>query len=126
MKYDFSVRAGNSGTVKNELGLEAVVKSGAPAVPVDLTGQEVVFVVRATPDRPPVLRKTSEDGGVVVNAIEGRVLVPLSAAETRAMMAGAPNGADRLLIYELERRGPDLQRAILYGRLTVLRGANDD
>jgi hypothetical protein len=126
MKYDFAVRAGNSGTVKHEIGLEVVVKAGTPPAPVSLVGQELVFLVREAPERPVLLRKTSADGGIDVKPAEGRVLVPFSVADTRSLIEGAAPGVDRALTYELERRSGNAQRVVLFGTLTVIRGANDD
>lgn len=126
MKYDFEVRAGNTGTVKNEMGLELVLKAGSPPSAIDLSDSEFVFVVRAAVNRPPVLRKTSQPGGgITIDPVAGRVLVALSASENRSLWGGA-TGARVLLQYELERRRPQSQRAVLFGSLTVLPGMNDD
>jgi hypothetical protein len=128
MIYDFEVRAGNTGTVKNEGGLEVVLKTGgATPASINLTGEEIVFVVRASARSSVLLRKTSADGGVIVAPVEGRITVPFTVEETRALW-GASSGTEVTLQYELERRrsSPAMQRTALSGKVTVLPGVNDD
>lgn len=128
--YDFEVLAGNSGTTRHDLGIELVLKElidGAP-VPVDLTGAEAVLVVRSTARASdPLLRKTSDDGGIILTPVEGRILVPLSVADTRSLWADAM-GTEvwRLFEIELRREGGSVQRSVLRGRVKVLAGVNDD
>ncbi len=128
MKYDFEVRAGNTGTVKNEVGLEVRLKAGSPPAPVPLSDSEFVFVVRAASGQPAILRKTSaEGGGITVSGPENKVTVALSVADTRKLW-GAATGPKVVLQYELERRrvSPATQRTVLHGTITVLPGVNDD
>lgn len=128
MKYDFEVRAGNTGTVKNEIGLELTLKAGSPPAPVDLSDSEFVFIVRPSAGQKPVIRKTSASGGgIVVTTNTGKVSVPLTVADTRALW-GAATGQKVVLQYELERRrtSPATQRTVLHGTVTVLPGVNDD
>lgn len=126
MRYDFEVRAGNSGTVKNESGLELALKAGTPPLPIDLSDSSFVLVVRASVNQPPLLRKTSEaGGGITVAAEDGRISIPFTAAETRALW-GAAAGPKVVLQYELERRRPQSERTVLFGAVTVLPGVNDD
>lgn len=113
--YDFTIRAGNSGTVQNERGLVVRVKVGTD--PLDLTGNTVVF--RALKDGGEVLRKTSPD--VTVDLPTAEIVVPVTVAESRTLEAAGPG-----LTYDLERRATGLQRTIVAGNLFVEPGANDD
>lgn len=125
MRYDFEVRAGNSGTVANEVGLELTLKDEVDGalIPKDLAGADVVFVVRRMAGQPPILRRDASDG-VIVDPSAGHVLIPLSVQDTRAMGAAAINGA---VAYEVEHRpAAGGQRTELFGVITVLPGVNDD
>jgi hypothetical protein len=128
-RYDFSMRAGNSGSTDNENGLEVLIKrqavSGLEAE--NLSGSDFVFIARASSDSPVTLRFTSAER-IQVLALEGRVVVPFSVADSRLLhSAGAPAGQGRVrMIYELERRYEGAQRAILFGQITIEPGINDD
>jgi hypothetical protein len=128
MLYNFEVRAGNTGTVKNDAGLELILKAGVPPSAVDLAADEFVFTVRVAPDAQILLRKASSDGGIILTPAEGRVLVPFSVADTRRLWIATPGARSLSLSYELERRraSPEMQRTVLYGTLTVIAGGNDD
>ena len=128
--YDIEVLAGNSGTTRHDVGIELVLKEMADGVPVpvDLTGAEAVLVVRSTARASdPLLRKTSDDGGVILTPVEGRIMVPLSVDDTRSLWADAI-GVEvwRPFEIELRREGGSVQRTVLCGRIKVLAGVNDD
>ena len=124
MKYDFQIRAGTSGTVSNPAGLQFVVKDAA-GVPISTTGATFIFVARADVRGEAVLRKSSADGGVIVDGATGLVTVPFTAAEARTMWGGG--SGVRSLLYEVERRDPPAsERTAIYGTVTVLPGVNDD
>jgi hypothetical protein len=127
MEYNFDVRAGNTGTVKNEAGLELVIKAGTPPAAVDLSGDTFVFIARQAPGSAVLFRKASDaEGGIVVTALEGRVVVPFTVAETRGLWSGG-GMVPVVLQYELERRrSSGSQRTVLSGKMTVLPGVNDD
>lgn len=117
--YNFSVRAGNSGSVENEAGLELILTAGTPPAPVDMTGDEIVF--RVTAHSTQVLRKTTASG-ITVNLATGRITIPLTVEDSRTLRASG-----RTLTYDVERRpAAGGQRTILAGRISVVEGANDD
>jgi hypothetical protein len=128
-RYDFSMRAGNSGTTENENGLELVLKRHAESglETVDLSNSSFVFIARASSDAAITLRFTSTEQ-IQVLAPEGRVVVPFSVADSRLLhSAGAPAGQGRVrMIYELERRYDGAQRTILFGQIAIEPGINDD
>ena len=124
--YDFELLAGNSGTISNEAGLELALKTtvSGDRVPLDLQDDEIVFVARPSPRPPPALRMARSTGQIIVVADQGRILIPFSAAETRAL--GSP---DKIVAmrYEVERRpAGGGQRTVLAGVVTILPGVNDD
>ena len=126
MMYNFEVRAGNSGTVKNEAGLEIVLKSGDPPLPVDLSDSSFVFSVLRDRGQPLTLEKTSEvGGGILVDADDGRVTVPFTSDDTRAMFGRSSNPLVSV-IYQLDRIRPQSERTVLFGSITVLAGVSDD
>ena len=110
---DFTIIAGNSGTVDNPDGIVIVLK--ADGSPEDLTGSTIVF--RAKNGSTEVLRKDSTDG-ITVDAEAGRITIPITAAESRALPPASR--------YEVERRIGSAQRTRLSGRLIVIGGVNDD
>jgi len=115
-RYNFRVRAGNSGSVENEAGLEAIITTGG--VPVDMTGDTIVFRVLAAGVQ--VLRKTNP--AILVDIPTARITVPLTTADSRTLEA-----AGGRLNYDLERRTvAGGQRTLLCGEVFVEPGANDD
>lgn len=125
-RRDVYIRAGNSGTVENELGLVVNVLVGS--APLDMTGNEIVFRVMSGATQ--VLRKTSPSGITLANGTDGngaasavpnKITVPFTVAENRTLEAAGTG-----LTYELERRFSGNQRVILEGSLFVTPGANDD
>ena len=131
--YDFTVRAGNSGTVPdgsgqggNDLGI--VLNLLVDGAPFDLTGQEVVFRVKLGETQ--VLRKTTASGITLANgtdadgntsAVPNKITIPITVTESRTLeSAGAP------LTYDVERRSGSVQRTIIAGNIFVEPGSNDD
>jgi hypothetical protein len=112
-RRDFTIRAGNSGTTENPAGIVIVLK--ADGVAENLTGSVIVF--RAVNVGTEVLRKDSTDG-ITVNATAGKITVPITVAESRALPPAS--------LYEIEQRLDGGQRTRLSGRLIVIRGVNDD
>lgn len=118
-QYNLTVRAGNSGSVQNEAGLEVILTAGTPPVPVDMTGDEIVFRVMAGATQ--ALRKTTATG-ITVNIATGRITVPLTVQDSRTLQT-----AGQVLTYDLERRpAAGGQRTILAGRVLIEGSANDD
>ena len=125
--HDFTIRAGNSGTTENELGIVLNLLVGS--APLDLTGQEVVF--RVLRDGAQVLRKTTASGITLTNGTDAAgaaspapnlITVPISVADSRALEA-----AGGALTYDVERRpGGGAQRTIIAGVIFIEPGANDD
>lgn len=123
-QYDFEVRAGNSGTIDNPAGLVFVLRDSQGAL-VPVTGATFVFVCRPNARDAIAVRKTSENGGVVVDAAQSRITVPFTVADTRAMWGTASSLATQM--YEVERRDAGgVQRTVLFGKITVHPGVNDD
>ncbi len=118
---DYTIRAGNSGTVENGAGIVIFYEAGTPLAPVDLTGQAILFFVRAKPGAAVVISKSMADG-ITVDLVLAKIVIPITVAESRLMEA-----AGNLLIYDIERRpGDGSQRTILAGRMFIEAGANDD
>ena len=115
MKRDFKIWAGNTGTVENPDGIVLRFRAGGDIE--DLTGSQ--FVIRAvnSVNGVEVLRKNG-DSGVVVDASEGTVTIPITLAESRSL---PPRSR-----YEIEQRLGATQRVRLYGAIVVLGGVNDD
>jgi len=118
-KYDFRVRAGNSGTTGNGAGLVIIVSEGDPPALVNLTGQTVVF--RAMSKSGVQVVRKDMSTGIVVDIALAKITVPITVAESRLM---ATNGPD--LTYDLERRNGAEQRTLLFGSITVDGSSNDD
>lgn len=124
--YDLTVRAGNSGTVQNALGL--VVNLIVGTDPLDLSGQTVIW--RVTQGGTQVLRKDTSTGITLTNgtdlagaasAVPNLVTVPITVAESRTLEAAGAG-----LTYDLEVRTGSDQRTYLSGNVFVEAGANDD
>lgn len=115
--FNYTVRAGNSGTLQNERGIVVRVKVGND--PLDLTGNEIVFRVLRRGGAQ-VLRKTTESG-VTVDLETAEIVVPITVADSRALEVAGLG-----LTYDIERRAIGLQRTIVAGSLFVEPGANDD
>jgi hypothetical protein len=116
---NFTIWIGNTGTVENPSGIVFVMKAGSTPVPVDLTGSEIIFLVRNMSGGL-VLRKTSANGGITLDALAGKITIPITAPETRLMQVGAR------LKYEVERRISGIERTVLTGELVPAGGVNDD
>lgn len=114
---NFTIWIGNSGTAENQSGIVAVLKTGSPPAPENLTGVEFVF--RATHGAQ-VIRKTSADNGITLEPLAGRITIPISVAESRLF---GPAGRWR---YEIERRAAGAERTIMTGELIPAGGRNDD
>ncbi len=118
---DFTIRAGNSGTVSNAEGIQVRLKVYVDDVlePENLTGD--VFVFRVWSRGAQVLRLTTADV-VTVDLVEAMVTVPISVANSRTLAAAGP-----ALTYDLERRPlAGGQRTVIHGALIVEPGVNDD
>jgi hypothetical protein len=131
--YDFTIRAGNSGTVANatedgnELGIVLNVLVGADGL--DMTGETIVFRVLANGTQ--VLRKDTTDDVTLTegtdlagaaSGVDNLITVPITVTESRTLEAAGPG-----LTYDIERRpGDGTQRTVLSGNLFVDPGANDD
>ncbi len=125
--YDVTVRAGNSGTVLNQLGIVANCLVGT--APQDLTGSEIVFRVL---DRAGVqiIRKTTASGITLTNGFDGNgaasavpnlVTIPITVADSRLFEAAGTG-----LRWEAERRIGGAQITFIGGALLVEPGVNDD
>lgn len=116
---NFVVWIGNVGVSENPAGIVLVYKAGTPAVAVDLTGYEIVFRL-TNAARVQILRKTSADAGITLDAVNGKITVPFTVAETRALRLG------EVYQYEIEARITGSERTLLSGRITTAGGINDD
>lgn len=105
---------GNSGTRANPDGIVIDVISGDE--PAQMGGTEIVF--RVVANGVEIIRRSTADGGVLLDAAAGRVTIPISVADSRAI----PDQAQ----YEIEQRAGAEQRTILYGYFQVSGGVNDD
>ena len=113
--YNFTVRAGNTGTVENQSGL-SFTETEARAV----ADYEYVFFT-ATFDGGSI-RKTSATGDILKDTTENTVTVPFTTAETRSMLVPGTS-----IAYEMERRTADpTQVTFLTGEISVLGSLNDD
>ena len=118
-QVDFSSRAGNSGTDRNEAGLVFRFLEADGVTPRDLTG--AAFVCRITDAAgSPVLRKDTT-GTVTVDLVTAEVTVPVTVADSRTLAA-----AIQPLTYDLERRQGSDQRTEVGGVIFCTPGANDD
>jgi hypothetical protein len=115
-KYDFRIRAGDSGTIENQDGMAFTYKAGEPPAFVNLTGSVIVFRAEY---RGTVLQKTSLDGDIIVDGPAGKVTVPITVADSRLFKPGAR--AD----YKIQRRFGNVRRTLLEGFITVVGGVDD-
>ena len=114
--YDFSVRAGNTGTEGNEAGLVIQEPDTRP-----VADYEYVFITGEFGSAT-TIRKTSSDGGILKDTAENTVTIPFTTVETRSLLAATTDVA-----YEIERRtDAPTQRTILQGSISVIQGVNDD
>jgi hypothetical protein len=125
--YDYTVRAGNSGTVENEAGIVITLTTGTPGVVMDLTGQTIHFWIKNVLGAEAVAK--TDSGDITVDIGLGKITVPITVAESRLIeAAGAadqtPTGS--VLKYEIERRNGGEQRAVLAGRILLELSLNDD
>lgn len=114
--YNFTIRAGNSGTVDNERGI--VVRVVVADLPLDLNGNTIVWRVLLWGTQ--IMRKTSADG-ITVDLPTAEIVVPITVEDSRTLEAAGPG-----VIYDLERRSSTQQRTILAGQIFIEPGANDD
>jgi hypothetical protein len=115
--YNIKIRAGNSGTVENELGF--VCQIYVADAPYDLTGQDIIFrVIDAAGQQ--VIRKDSDDE-ITVDIPTATITVPITVEDSRTLAA-----APLRMRYEMERRFDSLQRTFLNGDILIARGVNDD
>jgi len=110
-EYDIEGRQGNS------LSLTFQFVTDTDDTPLDLTGSSFVFTAV---HRSGTLQKASADDELTVDAFAGQVTLDLTAAETRALPAGA------LTTYELEQRLSGAELTLMAGRLIIAEGINDD
>lgn len=116
---DWTVRAGNSGTVENEGGLVFRLLESDAVTPRDLTG--ATFVCRMTDATgASVLRKDAATG-LTVDLPKAEVVVPITVAESRLLHAAA-----KPVQYDLERRQGSDQRTEIGGTIFTMPGSNDD
>jgi hypothetical protein len=115
--YNVRIRAGNTGTVANALGLVAQIL--VADMPVNLTGQTIVFRVIDEVGAQ-ILRKDTSTG-ITVDIPSATITVPITVAESRAL-AEAP----LRLRYEMEQRATGMQRTFLQGDVFIEPGVNDD
>ena len=118
---NFTVRAGNSGTVDNATGIQVLLRVYVNDVltPEDLTGDAFVFRVWSRGAQ--VLRLTTADA-ITVDLVTAQVTVPLSVANSRTLESAGP-----ALTYDLERRPlAGGQRTVIFGAMIVEPGCNDD
>lgn len=116
MIHNFTIRAGNSGTVDNERGI--VVRVLVADLPLDLTGNTIVWRVLLSGTQ--IMRKTSADG-ITVDLPTAEIVVPITVEDSRTLEAAGLG-----LTYDLERRASGLQRTVLAGSIFIEPGANDD
>ena len=116
--YSITLWRGATGTKANDAGFVFDWLDNDNQ-PVDTDGVEVIFVARDAA-RNIVLRKTSTDGGVLIDG--NRITVPFTVEETRNT---TPNVSQ--IRYEIEYRPDDgVERPILTGFLILEGGINDD
>ena len=122
--YNIKVRAGNSGLINSKAGLQLILKTGSPPVDMDLSAAEVVFVVRRCVESPILLRKSLSDGGITAEG--STLIIPFTVEDTRSLWV-TNYGASVSHFYEVELRESDgSQRTVLFGKIEVLAGVNDD
>jgi hypothetical protein len=115
--YHLRLRAGNSGTIDNELGL--VVQLLVDDAPLDLTGALIVF--RIVDERGQEVMEKTSAGTITVDLPTATITVPFTVADSRALSLIRPR-----MRYDMERRLGSLQRTFLVGPVTVEASANDD
>lgn len=117
--FNFAVRAGDTGAVHNEAGLEVVIKAGSPPAPVALGDDVLVFTCATALGADPLFTKTSTDGGVTVAPEDGFVRVPFTSVNTLAMLAAVAE-TGRPLVYALKRLRGAAIKTELTGEITVI------
>lgn len=116
-RCNFTIRSGNTGVDINPDGISLVLQSGGAIE--DLTGSEFVFKTAALEGV--FLRKTSADGGVIIDALAGSVIVPITLADSHALPAPCR------VAFAIEQRTPEgAQRDRLIGQIRFTEGTNDD
>ena len=113
MERNFAIIPGNSGIVENPDGIVIILK--ADGEPENLTGSNFVF--RAVNGGVELIRKDT-DSGVVIDALAGKVTIPITVAESRSL--------PQICRYEIEQRLGAAQRTRLRGQLVTVGGVNDD
>ena len=118
-QVDFSSRAGNSGTDRNEAGMVFRLLESDGVTPRDLTG--ATFVCRIMDAAGLLVLRKDTSGTVTVDLLTAEVVVPVTVADSRALAA-----AQKPLTYDLERRQGSDQRTEVGGTIFSTPGANDD
>jgi hypothetical protein len=118
MEYDFRILAGDSGTEKNDMGLEFIVKDKATRQPIPLVSDTIVFVAYRLGDA--VLTKSSADGGISVDTNLSKVLIPFSPTETQALLpTGSPDPMQYSYKVTRSRPAQNFIKTVLKGSFTV-------
>ena len=113
VQKDMAVWVGNDKTFEFVLWADS-----ERTTPFDLTGSEMVFLATWPGGS---LRKSSSTGDVVLDFVTGRVSIPITPAESRAMPPGSRTR------YEIERRIDGTETTLIYGTVVVSDwGGNDD
>lgn len=113
--HDYTVRTGNTGTSISADGIVAEFgeMSGTTFVPDDLTGSTFHFWAGD-------ISKQSSDASITVDALNGKITIPVSIADVEAWKNSWP------VPYEIERRVAGSQRCNLTGFIKVVQGYNLD
>ena len=115
--YDFSVKAGNTGTIENPDGLVVRVQDDA-GNPRDLSTMEIVFFAHWSGKTR--IKRSSADNQISLDTQAGKITVAFGTGDFSDARAGQD------IRYELEQRENGHQRTILQGKITLHAGISDD